>query len=345
MPFLIGSFTVVLMFQVNLYMAFAKELNLTNVPVTAIFQLILYRTPSFLPLTLPTSCSLAASLAMSRLARESELTALRAAGASIRRVLVPFAVWGMMVAGLSFYVVTQLQPKADVKFQQRMLQVGVVGRGGQATTNVPLKFDDKYAMFLGEIKEKSGTSMAVKDVLLVDYLERKRWHTITAKEAAYKDGLWTFTGAYERFFDGEDLISLKQLGKFTIRWRFVPTDVITSFEPLEEGPEQLRSQISSLEKAGGNPKPVQIKLYNMYSLPAACIVMAFVSPIFAILFARTGGFAGVLMSSLLVLLYYNVYVVCNDIMGKWPSVPAWLAAWLPIFLFGFAGLVAIRRLE
>lgn len=344
-PFLIGSLTVVLMFQINLYMAFAKEMNLAHVPPSAIFQLILYRTPSFLPLTLPTSCSLGASLAMSRLARESELTALRAAGASIRRVLLPFGAWGVVVALASYIVVTKIQPKADLKADQRMVQIGVIGHSGMLNSNVPLKFDEKYAMFLGEVQQVNATTMSAKDVLLVDYPDHRRWHTITAKKVVYQNGIWTFSEAYDRIFDGQDLISLKQIGKFAIRWKIIPTDIFSSFEPMEQGPEQLQATVDTLTRAGGNPKPTQIRIYNLYSLPAACIVMAFVSPIFAILFARSGGFAGVLLGSLLVILYYNVYVVCNEILGKLPWVPAWTAAWLPVFLFGFAGLIAIRRIE
>src|SRR5271155_2939714 len=88
-PFLIGTVSVVLMFQANTYMALARELQLNNVPFSAVIQVLYFKTPFFLSMTLPLGMALASSLAMSRIARESELTAFRAAGARILRVLAP----------------------------------------------------------------------------------------------------------------------------------------------------------------------------------------------------------------------------------------------------------------
>ena len=87
-PFLIGTVFVVLMFQGNILIALYKNLNLTAVPINGILQFVLLKTPEFLTLTLPIGAGLASSLALSRIVRESELTAMRAAGASVRLSLI-----------------------------------------------------------------------------------------------------------------------------------------------------------------------------------------------------------------------------------------------------------------
>ncbi|WP_204352309.1 hypothetical protein, partial [Klebsiella variicola] len=46
-----------------------------------------------------------------------------------------------------------------------------------------------------------------------------------------------------------------------------------------------------------------------FSVPAACVVFAIVGPVFAIVFARNGGFVGVFLSIVLVMLYYNAHVL------------------------------------
>ena len=82
-----------------------------------------------------------------------------------------------------------------------------------------------------------------------------------------------------------------------------------------------------------------------FSVPAACIIFALIGPVFAIYFARSGGFVGVFLSIFLVLLYYNAFVISTEILSKIGQIPGWLAAWLPNMIFAAIGILAIRRLE
>ena len=333
------------MFYVNMYMYYAKSMSLSHVPPLAIIQAIIFQTPQFLSLTLPASCSLASALAMSRLARESELTAFRIGGASIRRVLLPFAIGGSLVAVGAYFVATRLQPIGDAKAAQRNVEIGIAASGITASTNVPLKFADRYAMFLGSIEMQTGTSLDVKDVILVDYVDRKQFRVITAKRAKYRSEIWTFEDAFERIFDGPELTQFKPKKSFKVRSQFMPSLLGVNISPVPVTPDNLRAEITVLKRAGLDSRAKEIQLYQMGSLPAACVVMSFVSPIFAILFARSGSFAGILLSSLMCMLYFNIHVAAGNILDKFPIVPTWLCAWLPCMLFSVAGLIAIRRLE
>ncbi len=153
-PFLIGTFSVVLMFQCNTYIALAKLYNLDNIPKKAVFQFILDQTPSYLNMTLPVGMSLAASLAMSRLARESELTAFRAAGARILRVIAPIAAFGCVVAVGNFYLVEMVIPPATKAANRIGYQVGILGMAPNMKTNAILNLR-QYAASFGLV-ERSG---------------------------------------------------------------------------------------------------------------------------------------------------------------------------------------------
>ncbi|MGH3427688.1 MAG: LptF/LptG family permease, partial [Mycobacteriales bacterium] len=67
--------------------------------------------------------------------------------------------------------------------------------------------------------------------------------------------------------------------------------------------------------------------------------------LFAILMARSGAFVGVLLSIVLVLVYYTAYVVCTSIVGRNGWLPPMAAAWLPDVIFLLLGLWALRRVE
>ena len=109
--------------------------------------------------------------------------------------------------------------------------------------------------------------------------------------------------------------------------------------------KELLDSIKDGRKVGANTKDLEVKLNVKFSVPAACIIFALIGPVFAILFSKSGGFVGVFLSIVIVLLYYNAFVISTEILSKVDQVPGWLAAWLPNILFIIAGVIAIRRLE
>src|SRR5262245_31650039 len=113
-PFLIGAVAIALMFSMNQLMFILEHVSLQNVPREAIFLDLLYKLPFWLKPTLPMGVALASSLAFTRLARESELTAMRAAGTPIMRIIRPVATFGL-VAGLgSFLMMEKIMPQSEL---------------------------------------------------------------------------------------------------------------------------------------------------------------------------------------------------------------------------------------
>ena len=114
-PLFIGTIAVVLMFLANTLIAYAQEVFSRNIPLVSVLQYLMLKVPQTLNMTLPVGVTLASSLAISRLSRESELTAMRAAGISIKRVLLPFFAVGIAVSLLSFYLAEFVTPKTEAR--------------------------------------------------------------------------------------------------------------------------------------------------------------------------------------------------------------------------------------
>jgi lipopolysaccharide export LptBFGC system permease protein LptF len=115
--------------------------------------------------------------------------------------------------------------------------------------------------------------------------------------------------------------------------------------PVDKTTGELLAAIKAGKRIGRDMTREEIQLHERFSVPAACIVFAIIAPIFAILFSKSGSFAGVMLSFILVLLYYNAFVISTDIFGGNHWVSPWLAAWLPNFVFAGLGLIGVRRLE
>jgi lipopolysaccharide export system permease protein len=343
-PFLIGTVAVVLMFQANTYIGVAKRLNLDNVPAKAVLQFILFSTPQYLNLTLPVGAALGSALALSRLARESELTAMRAAGARVLRVIAPIVWMGLFISIAHLYMIEEVMPPATKEANRLGMQIGFLGYAPDVKANAVLQLGRVTASF-GTVN-RSGEDLDIDRVLLVEQVDAEKTELITADKAAYRNGQWMFNNAYLRVLSGEDLWTVKPEEKqFVVNERIIPGDIFNPPTSEEPSARKLIQEIQQAKKQGNDTKSLEVKLHTKFALPVSCLIFAFVSPIFAILFARSGGFAGVFLSLGLCIVYYNIFIVSTEILYKQPWMPGWLAAWLANIVFLILGLVAIRRLE
>jgi lipopolysaccharide export system permease protein len=346
-PFLIGTVVVVMMFQANAYIYIAKTFNVQNIPLVARFQWIMYETPSYMKMTLPVGMALAAALAMTRMTRESELTALRAAGTRIMRVILPIFVFGAFVGLVNFYIVDRVVPKSTHKAKELEQKNAFLGMAGAMKSNSFLQLQN-YAASLGTVTREKNDALTISDVLLIERNSAQRTTIIRAGTGRYDQGNWTFSQAQMYVFAGSEVVTFRPLGQFVIVQpvsleQIFAADVQTDQEDLPT--QDLKKMIASALATKADARPAQIELQERYAIPASCAIFAITSSIFAFFFGRSGGFAGVLVSFFIVVLYYNAFVISTAIIGKLDQVPPWLAAWLPNILFGALGLLAIRRLE
>lgn len=344
-PFLIGTLAVSLMFSINQLMAIMKEISLQNVPKEAILLSLLYKLPFWLNMTLPVGMSLAASLAFTRFARESELTAMRAAGTPILRVVLPVAAFGIVVALGNYYLVEKIMPKSERKFADIAQKVGMLGVMPEFRANAVVYLKDYTATF-GSVIRSPGDSLQITNVLLIQRPSPEETDLIISDSGTYKDGIWRLKRPFAMQLRGIDLTAVRpRKDDMVIDQRIIIEDLLNPRGVETQTAEELQDAIRNGQKTGLDTRQLQVAYHTRFSVPASCIVFSFVAPVFAILFARTGGFAGVLLSIFLVMVYYNAFVVSTEIFGRNGWFPPVVAAWLPNLIFAVMGFFALRRLE
>ena len=109
--------------------------------------------------------------------------------------------------------------------------------------------------------------------------------------------------------------------------------------------KELNDGIKNSVATGSEVRRFRLSLYDKFFVPLSCFVFSFVSPMFAILFARSGGFTGVLLSFVMALAYYNLYIISTQILSKVDSIPPLVLSALPDLLFIALGIWAVRKLE
>lgn len=343
-PFLIGTVAVVLMFQANTYIALAKTFNLDNVPKQAVFQYIYFQTPFYLNMTLAVGTSLGSSLAMSRIARESELTAIRAAGVPILRAIAPVLLFGLVIAIGNFYLAEKVMPVYSQKANEVGIKIGVVGTTYNLKSNATISLQGYTANF-GLVRRKGEQDLAFENVWLFQQPKKGEEIVYFAESGEYSNGLWTFKDPKVIRLVGLDQVSPARGTKLVINQRMFTEGMFSPPPSEEKTAEELRKSIDFGRRSHQDTKGLEVKLQERYSVPFACIIFALVGPVFAIIFARSGGFVGVFLSIIMVLIYYNAFVISTEILSKLDFVPAWVAAWLPNMIFLILGIIGIRRLE
>lgn len=343
-PLFIGTVAVVLMFQANMIIALFKDLQLAQVPFGAILQLILYKTPSFLNMTLPVGMALASSLAVSRLARESELNAIRGAGVPIMRVVLPVLVLGLVVAVGNFYLVERVMPVGERSARRLSNEIGLLAISPQFRSNVVISLRN-YTAMIGSVSRGKGNQVYLNDVILLERRAFGEAVLITAPSGVYEDGEWTIQRPLVRVLQGDRLLTARTEKSMPIRERISVPDLFISPSPQEQTADDLRLAIAEARRNKRDASPLEVALQVKYSVPVACLIFSLTGPVFAVWLARRGPFVGVLFSLVLVLLYWNVFVISTEILGRNGWVGPVAAAWLPNALFFGLGLLALRRAE
>lgn len=79
-----------------------------------ILAFILHQIPYILPIALPISCLISSLLLVQRLSQTHELTALRAAGLSLRNIICPILLAAVFLGLCNFYVISELSTKSHL---------------------------------------------------------------------------------------------------------------------------------------------------------------------------------------------------------------------------------------
>src|SRR5438105_5179842 len=119
-PFLIGQGAVVLMLTGTVLYNNANVFISYQIPAIGVAKIAFYFLPYLVNLTMPVAMAVAASLTVSRLARDSEVTAMRAAGISLKRIFFPIFIIGLLISVGDFYFGEKVVPWSTQQYERTM---------------------------------------------------------------------------------------------------------------------------------------------------------------------------------------------------------------------------------
>lgn len=342
-PLIVGTVIIALLFVANEFIRIFKDFNLQYFPLISIIQLVIFRLPQWLILTLPVGTAIGAALAMSRLARETEITALRAAGVPVRRIMWPILLAGFAMSVANLAIVELVLPASSQKYRQLAGDLAILSFQPTFQQDAFFKLD-RYLVSFEQIERRNDDSMLLTNAVIIERQSSEEMLIYKAANGTYKDGVWDFPQASIIHIQGKNVIVVD--GKqFVINEPIKLQEIFRSPEPEEITAQELWKSIQESRRLGQNPRQKLVAFHVKFSVPASCIIFALTSAMVAIWMSRAGPFVGLLLSLTLVLLYYNAYVICTQIFGRMGIVEPWLAAWLPNFAYILLAVIAARRIR
>ena len=109
----LGVFTFILM--MDALFDVAATIIQRDVPAAIVFELLALSLPYILVLTIPMAFLYGLLIAIGRLSADSELIAMRSSGISLFYLYRPLLVLSMLLAGVTFYMVTKVMPWSNTR--------------------------------------------------------------------------------------------------------------------------------------------------------------------------------------------------------------------------------------
>jgi LPS export ABC transporter permease LptF/LPS export ABC transporter permease LptG len=330
-----------------------------------LFNLLPYIISTVTPL-----CSLLGVLVtFGSLNRTSELTAMKATGISLYRVVAPILVLAAILAAALFAFNESYLPDANRRLEQLRSEIkgkpaqtflrperrwisGQTGRPGDPTRIFYYQaYDPVPAVFLNlTVFEFDSQTFTLK-------------RRIFAKSVHWDPSVnrWIFDNGWQRTFKAQlppgstQPVAQGQEGR-SDDITYVPFTVST-FPEIHELPsyfnrEDLQSQemsyaelshyIAYLRQSGFPTVQLRVQLENKISVPVITLVMAILAVPFAVSMGKRGGLAGIATAVGVAIVYWIVAGLFSD-MGNINTLPPLLAAWSPDLLFSIAGAYLLLR--
>ncbi len=135
-----------------------------------IVELLAYASSTFVPLALPLAILLSSLMTFGNLGEHYELVAMKSAGISLRRIMLPLVVVSIIISGIAFYFSNNVLPIANLKFKSLLYDV----------REQKLALDIKEGIFYNGLSgfviwvgKKDKDDKTIRDIKIYDHRDKK----------------------------------------------------------------------------------------------------------------------------------------------------------------------------
>ena len=315
-----------------------------NKSLSLLFRYIQYRVPEFMNYILPVTVLATALLTLGLLTKSNEITAMKACGLSIYRLVLSLIVTAGLVSLFSFALQERLVPSANKKAEEVWNRIndiparsyGYLDRRWVLSRNRSRIYH--YSYF-----EPATGAFSQLSVFEIDPSSWSLVRRLSAEKGRLEGNLLSLSRGWSRSFPGElqtrfevfegmDLRLAEDRGYFV---KEVKEPSLMSFG-------ELKKYTAEVKGMGFETTRFKVDLISKVSFPFVSLVMTLLAIPFAFSMGKRGALVGLGLSIVIAMLYWGALGVFRS-LGYVSFLSPFLASWGPNLIFGPFGLYLLFR--
>lgn len=352
----LGTFIMVLSGFVMLMLVFTffdlvGDIIRNHIPLTTVGAYLVNLTPDMLYQLVPLAVLIAVLVTFGVLNRNSEITAMKATGISLYRLVVP-VVSIAAILSISLFLFDQYYlPQANRR--QEALRNTIKGKPPQTVLHPEHNwiFGQPYAgepgrIFYYQFYDPDHKEFANLSVFEFDSSTFSLTRRIEAPRVYWDSDhdVWHFQNGWVRDMKGAETTGYREFKQLTFSEIHEDPGYFTkeSWQSQEMNFPQLRSYISDLRQSGFDTMRLRVALWHKLAYPLIAIVMAVLAIPFALSMGRRGSLSAIAVAIGVALAYWVIDGLFGA-MGNVNYLPAAMAAWSSDVLFALVGGYLLLR--
>jgi LPS export ABC transporter permease LptG len=344
--FLFVFFSLLLIFVIITFIDRIDNIHKHNKPLILLFEYIRYRIPEFIHYILPIAALTTTLLSLGLLTKFNEITAMKACGISLYRIILPFVLMAVLVSFFSFY-----------------LQENIIPNSSKRVEEIWDKINDVPPRSYGYLDRRWVLSKEKNRIYHYNYFDREKSVFSQLSIYDFDPSTWSFQRRMysERAYLSEGNLALANSwyrdfvdGRPTKFEKSEKTDLAvvedrTYFQKERKVPEQmsyteLEQYIQELEERDFDTVRFKVDLNYKVSFPLASLVMTLLGVPFAFSMGKRGALVGIGLSIVIAMIYWGGIGIFKS-LGYLNYLNAFLAAWGANMIFGLIGLYLLFTLR
>jgi LPS export ABC transporter permease LptG/LPS export ABC transporter permease LptF len=332
-------------------------------PLITVGQYLINLIPFILYNVTPVCSLVAVLITLGALNRSSELTAMKATGTSLYRIVAPMLLVAALLSAALFVFDEAYLPAANRR--QEALLSTIKGKPAQTY----LRPDRKWMSGQTTLPPNGGSNQPAVEaqptrIFYYQFFDTDRnvfanltvfefqpgtfnlTRRIYASSARWDDKVdrWVFENGWQRNFSGEAVSNYQTFTLATFpEIREQPTYFKKEDRQSQEmSYTELSSYIQDLRQSGFDTMRLRVQLNRKLAYPLITLVMAILAIPFALIGGKRSNVAGIGTAIGVTIAWYVVAAIFEN-LGNVNSLPAVLAAWSPDLLFAMAGSYLLLR--
>jgi len=311
-----------------------------HISLIVVGQYLLNVTPSMLYTMTPLSVLLAVLTTIGLLQKSNEITAMKATGTSIYRVVFPICVIAAAISTGLFFFDQFYIPLANQR--QETLRNQIKGKPAQTYLRPDRRwiFGEHNTIYYYEFFDPDQNTFANITAFEFDPETFELIGRVHASRAHWSAELrkWIFEQGWVRTFHGSAIQSFHQFDAETFPRLIEPPGYFKKevHQSSEMNYKELRAYIADLQQSGFDVVRLRVQLQKKFAYPLITLVMAILAVPFSLSAGRKGALTGIAVALSVAIIYF-VASGLFEAMGNASQLPAAMAAWAPDFIFALLG--------